>query len=469
MSDLHLSDAQEINEKVPLWKKFKQRQYFVDQDFSDLLMKIRGETDDHIELVLNGDIFDFDSVMALPKKKLFKVSPHEKRRGLNSEEPKSVFKIQKILEDHEIWLNALSDILSHADCKVIFVMGNHDIELHWPGVQQKIMEMLDLPSGIDQSVVFCEWFYLSEKDTLIEHGNQYDSYCLCANPINPLVRRRKKDIVRLPFGNIANKFMVNGMGLKNPHSDESFLMSPLDFARYFFKYEVRIQPFLLHTWFTGAIRTFFVYIKEGWKPALKDPLMIPARIEKIAKKSQTTSKNVRILKEFHAHPAAYHPFMVLRELWLDRAFFLMIVVWFGFQFFSTVNLMWNVSFWWFLIPVFVGFTIFAFYAKDVFSDVRANAKEGEAKVPVVAHALKVSRVIHGHTHKLAHKKIEDVEFLNTGTWSRLFTDAECEKPYGNEPFAWIKPTPDGTKRQAYLYEWKSGQMHLLSEVEFESK
>ena len=117
--------------------------------------------------------------------------------------------------------------------RVIFIIGNHDMELHWMAVRRDIVDFLNLPVKLQSNVRFCEWFYISESDTLIEHGNQYDPYCLCANPINPLIRKRKKDFIRLPFGNLANKYMINGMGLKNPHDDRNFIMSVFEFSKYF--------------------------------------------------------------------------------------------------------------------------------------------------------------------------------------------------------------------------------------------
>jgi glycerol-3-phosphate dehydrogenase len=57
---------------------------------------------------------------------------------------------------------------------------------------------------------------------------------------------------------------------------------------------------------------------------------------------------------------------------------------------------------------------------------------------------------------------EDVEYINTGTWSPAFEDVECTKAFGKKCFAWIRPTADG-KRSAHLYEWKEGQSVPISQ------
>ena len=124
-----------------------------------------------------------------------------------------------------VWVQALRDFIKLGN-SVVFVIGNHDIELHWPLVQKQILKSLNLNEDEQARVRFCEWFYISNEDTAIEHGNQYDDYCVTINPIHPLIRGKKKVFVRLPFGNITGRYMVNGMGLFNPHA-ESYIFNDL--------------------------------------------------------------------------------------------------------------------------------------------------------------------------------------------------------------------------------------------------
>ena len=120
ISDLHLCEAEPAHPQIPLWKRYKSRDFFFDHIFEDFLkhicIKSRGET---VELVLNGDIFDFDSMISLPEDAPYKISWLEARRGLHPEEAKSSFKIRKILEDHQVWIHALRD----------FVIKGHSIKL----------------------------------------------------------------------------------------------------------------------------------------------------------------------------------------------------------------------------------------------------------------------------------------------------------------------------------------------------
>jgi UDP-2,3-diacylglucosamine pyrophosphatase LpxH len=473
LSDIHLSNREPPHPTNPLWKAFRQERHFIDEEFLALLRFWRarwaGAPLGGAELILNGDIFDFDSIMALPDPAgsiqatpVGHISWLEKRRGLAPEEPKSCFKIREILAAHPLWVEALREWLD-AGGRVIFVIGNHDAELHWPGVQDEIRSALQLKGKSEESLRFCEWFYLSGADTLVEHGNQYDAYCVCANPIHPLIQKGGRALVRLPFGNVAGKLMLNGMGLMNPHASESFIKdSLLDYLRFYFKYVIKTQPFLLWTWFWSATVTLIQSLHEGFLPAMRDPLTVDSRIQSIARKANASVFQVLALKEVHAHPAIFNPFKILRELWLDRAFLLGFILSVSFQFFSFLNVFTQVSFLWFVFPLLLLMPCFIFYARSVISEVDALQLDFLKLAPLSAKIAGVSRIVQGHTHQEFHKQVGEIEVINTGNWSPAFFDVECEKPYGKKCFAWIFGDPSlNQPRKAQLWEWVNGQARRI--------
>ncbi len=456
LSDIHLTDAEPNHPGYPLWKRYKRRKLFIDRKFQKFLDYIHDKIHEHgsIELILNGDIFDFDSVMAVPEDPAFPVSWLEKSRGLAAEEPKSRFKIKTILNDHPIWLNALRDFVLRGH-NVVFVIGNHDIELHWPSVQKDIIDALNLPDEAKQNIRFCEWFYISNADTLVEHGNQYDDYCVCPNPINPLIRIGKDVSVRIPFGNISSRFISNGMGLLNPHVEESFIRTFNEHVVFFLRYQITTQPLVIWSWLWGAFMTWLYSIIEGFLPALRDPLTFNDRVKSVATRSNSTEGLVIALRELRVHPAIFNPFRIMKELWLDRALFFLLLVFGSFQFFSFINLFYSFSIWFFILPFLLLMPVFIFYANNVTSDMKFLEKVLFKNIPVAARIIGVKRVVHGHTHSQKHLWLGDVEYLNCGTWSPAYRDIECTKPYGRKCFAWIKPSSntEGAVRIAELYEW----------------
>lgn len=443
ISDLHICEAEPVNKKFPLWKKYKTRDFFFDEAFAEFLNHIVGMAGGkQVELVLNGDIFDFDSVLSLPLDAPFRVDWLERKRGLNSEEEKSIFKMAQILSDHPEWVKALRDFLISGN-RAIFIIGNHDLELHWPGVQEKLIEHLKLPEPTRENVRFCEWFYVSNGDTFIEHGNQQDPYCRCLDPVSPFVLQYNKMEIRLPFGNIACRYMINGMGFFNPHVDTNYVMSLGQYLRFFVRYMARAQPLIIWTWFWGAFLTLVKSISDSLLPALRDPLRTEDRIDEVAKKANATPRMVRELRELFAHPATHRPTVVARELWLDRAFLILLTLLALLEVFLFIKRVYDISFFWMFIPILLLMPFFLFYSRTIRSNVTQYKEPQDDILAMTGAITKTGRVVYGHTHIVRHEIIGAIEHLNPGSWSPAFLDVECKKPIGQKTFVWIQPALDG--------------------------
>jgi UDP-2,3-diacylglucosamine pyrophosphatase LpxH len=460
VSDLHLCDAEPPHPHNPLWKRFKRRAHFVDPAFRKFLAHLTEQIPGRKELVLNGDIFDFDSVMRIPSREShpeLRYNWLEKARGLFAEEPKSRIKLEAILDDHPDWLAAVREFVL-AGNDLVFVIGNHDIELLWPACREELLRRLQLPSEAQGRVRFCEWFYISQGDTLIEHGHQYDPYSLSANPIHPVIRKGSRTFMRIPFGNLAGRFILNGMGLMNPHANASFIKESFgDYIRFYFKYLLRTQPLILFTYLWSAAVTLFYTIEEGLLPAMRDPLTIDSRIREIATRAKGSPAMVLALREMHAHPANFSPLRIARELWLDRILLLAAIVFISFEIFVFMHWAARASALWFAVPLLLFLPPFLFYARSVNSEVAEADRQAFHAAPMSAQICGVTRVVHGHTHLEKHTWTHGVEVLNTGTWSYAYRDVECTEPYGRRCFAWIRSQREGERRVADLFEWTQGE------------
>lgn len=450
LSDIHLTEAEPLHRHRPLWKRFKRADLFVDGELAHLLRHLQERIDGPAELVLNGDIFDFDAVTGQPERGLFEVNWLERLRGLNTEQEKSAWKMRRILRDHPVFVRALHEWVA-AGHGLVFVIGNHDLELHWPAVQRELVDSLRLSPEQQERVRVCEWFYVSEDDTLITHGNQYDRYCVCQDPVHPVIEVGGMARIRLPFGDLAGKLMTNGMGLFNPHVEESFIKPLREYLVFFYRYVARTQPFLLWTWFWSAIATLLAVLREGFRPALRDPLTIDSRVDEVARKSRTTPGVARALRAVDVHSAVFNPWMVARELWLDRAFLLLVLGGASFQLYTTLHIFSGLSIWWLVLFFAVVLVPFLFYAQSVESDTTALERSIGERLAIMARIAGVRRVVMGHTHREKHLQAGEVEYINTGTWSPAYHDLECTQPYGRKCFAWLRPGGDG--RTATLHTW----------------
>ncbi len=456
ISDLHLCEAEPVHTKYPLWKKFKTRAFFFDKTFGEFLQYIEKEAQGNsVELVLAGDIFDFDSVLSLPEEPVFRITWLERRRGLRPTPERSKYKVQIILRDHAEFFQHLREFILRGH-RAVFIIGNHDLELHFPHVQAEVLSTLDLPEDRKSAVIFSDWFYISNRDTLIEHGNQYDPYCICEDPINPFSQGYNFKTMRLPFGNLACRYLMNGMGFFNPHVDTNYIMSLPEYFRFFFKYMARAQPDIVLTWFSGSLITLWKSFRDRLDFQIRDPMKIEDRVNQIAARANAEPRMVRELKELFATSAAENPFLIARELWLDRALLILIAFVGILELMIFVRQVFELSFFWAFIPLFVMLPFFLFYSRSITSRV-SSYKEPDERVLSTAGAItQTSRIVYGHTHHARHEMIGPIEHLNSGTWSPAFLDVECNHSIDNKTFVWITPSEEG-QRRAQLLTFKDGK------------
>ena len=467
VSDMHLTEPAVPDPKRPLWMAYKRPEFFIDDDFARFLAHVEATSDEPVELILNGDIFDFDSVTEVPEGDA-RVDWLAKKRGLASEEWMSVFKIERIIAAHPVWFGALADFLARGH-RAVFVIGNHDAELYWAAVQRRICEAVRVepPATIDDGaaavsfgevaspVVFCNWFYLSGGDTYVSHGNQYDPHCTVKDPINPMIQVRGRPRVRVPFGDLAARYMLNGMGYFNPHATDNYIMTARSYLRFFWKYMLRTQPLLIWTWFWGAMATWVIALTEFWRPSMLDPLLVEEKDRTIARRSNATPEMVRRLNAMHVHSSCTNPIAVMRELWLDRGLLLIAVFVAAWLIVLTINIALPISALWVFVPMGILLWPFIMYAASVKPSVFVEPLLDERRAELIHKITGARNVVFGHTHLPVDKRIGPVHYLNGGSWSPAFREPECRTRLGTQTFVWLRRRVDGT-REAELHEWPPG-------------
>ncbi|MEZ4871402.1 MAG: hypothetical protein R2827_03970 [Bdellovibrionales bacterium] len=237
-------------------------------------------------------------------------------------------------------------------------------------------------------------------------------------------------------------------------------MSAVQYVKFFFKYMLIAQPQLLLTWlFWSSVILVQSFVDRLLSP-IKNPLTIEDRIERIAEKSNTTPRVVREMRELFVQPATSHPIVILRELWLDRAFMLLLSFLVLIQLFLIFDNVYDISIYWTIIPFMLFLPFFMFYSSSVKSEVH-EYKEPKEKILVTAGLITgVKRVIYGHTHIPRHELIGPVEHLNSGTWSPAFLDVECKRRIDDKTLVWIEPQRNGL-RKASLLRFRNGVFEVM--------
>jgi hypothetical protein len=259
--------------------------------------------------------------------------------------------------------------------------------------------------------------------------------------------------VRIPFGDLAARYMLNGMGYFNPHQSENYIMSALAYLRFFFRYMLRTQPLLIWTWLWGAYATLWISLRTHWLPPMRDPLLVDDKVRSIATRSQATPAMVRKLNALQVPSATDNPFRIARELWLDRAFFLLVALFLAWQVVLHINIAWPISPLWVFVPSMIFIVPYVAYAASVRPTVFATPLLTERLAELIFKITGAKRVVFGHTHQPQCEEVGPVTFYNGGFWSKAFADPECTIRLGEQTFVWIRPRDDGGQRTAELCEW----------------
>jgi UDP-2,3-diacylglucosamine pyrophosphatase LpxH len=155
VSDLHLSDGHHEHEtwRAPqqaAWERFLRR------------IPAASEGAGLVELVVNGDCFD--CLMAAPY-----LTTEDETTAVDG-----AGKIGHIIAAHREWFDALGAFLREPGRRVTFLIGNHDLELAFPAVRDRVRRALGAPAG---AVRFCtRRAYRPLADVEIEHGCQFDPW-----------------------------------------------------------------------------------------------------------------------------------------------------------------------------------------------------------------------------------------------------------------------------------------------------
>jgi UDP-2,3-diacylglucosamine pyrophosphatase LpxH len=236
VSDLHLGLG--VDAVSTRWARTEN--FFCDQSFRRAVTWFReGRTLGGAKaagqrlLVLNGDIFDFLRITPVPTAEeceawaqllnalgrpttadeLVEPGPvrSERRFGLRTNDYKSVWKLLRVLVGHRQFREALSDWVKGGDV-ILFVKGNHDVELYWPLVHAALRELL---GGDDTNVLFAQDF-VQIANVYIEHGHQYES--MTAVKGLPYLENDPNEL-NLPPGSFVNRYLVNPLERSEPFLD----------------------------------------------------------------------------------------------------------------------------------------------------------------------------------------------------------------------------------------------------------
>lgn len=419
VSDLHLCD---IENHPDGWKEYKHERFTFDGEVAELVERFtdQGDPDDERTLVLNGDIIDFDLVTAVPEEPPWPVSARERRHGMRATEAKSTWKLQHVLADHPQFVATLVRFIARGH-QIVYVIGNHDPEFHFPGVREAFVTAL-ADSARQQDLVFDRelvrfepWFYYVPGEVYAEHGQQYDYYNSFRYVLSPIVATDDPPTIALPMGNLSNRQLMSQMGFFNPHGGD-FILNVFRYLMHWVKHYAFTRRSLVFAWFFGSIRVLAQLLRTKEK-LLRHPPDNQQLMSELATRLELPLQTLQKLDELKRPPITNRVYRMVREFWIDRLTLALLMT--G----GTIALALSPIPLWIKLMVPLSsfpllFLIYEWFAhgETIFSIER----EIHTYAYRIAQILPVKVVAFGHTHVPQLLPLfSGVCYVNTGTWAPI--------------------------------------------------
>ncbi len=432
VSDLHLTD---VEDHADGWKAYKSSRFVIDRPFAERLQAFQTDAPlgAELTLVLNGDIVDFDLVSAVPDPAPWKLTFVERRYNLDADEDRSVWKLERILAHHPEFLQALGAFLA-AGHRVVWVLGNHDREFHFPRVQQALREALRralppagaAPAGaappaavppLDAQLTFEPWFFAVPGEIYVEHGQQYDHYSSFRHVLVPTMQFRGREQIAVPMGNISNRYLLSRIGYFNPHASD-YILNVFRYLAHWLRYYAFTRRSLIGNWLLGSLASVWRVVQTR-RLTLRRPPAEAALMAAQATRMHLPLDTVQALAKLRETPIATRMFRILREFWIDRVIVALLLT--G----GTVALaLVPIPLWIQLMVPLTAFPLLYFIYEAIV------AGEGifvtERRLPEAARrvaALTGARVVafgHAHVPRLL-PLAAGVTYVDTGTWAPVTT------------------------------------------------
>jgi UDP-2,3-diacylglucosamine pyrophosphatase LpxH len=168
VSDLHMGAGREVEGN-------RLEDFGSDAAFASFVAEIVAESDrdgSEVELIVNGDAFE---MLQVPHVEAFEPTTlYPPQQYHSSSEADSALKMAIVIAGHSSFFKALGRFIRAGSPRrtVTFVKGNHDLNLHWLAVQDRVRQAMGA-TGAKASLLAFEERRIIREGIYVEHGNQY--------------------------------------------------------------------------------------------------------------------------------------------------------------------------------------------------------------------------------------------------------------------------------------------------------
>jgi UDP-2,3-diacylglucosamine pyrophosphatase LpxH len=403
------------------------------------------------QLVINGDMVDFMSVMILPEEG--DEDPEDKLYGLGFGERQSQKKLERVIARHQGVFGSLAEFV-RAGNELVIVTGNHDVEFNYPSVRKTLVEWLcGLACGVgaadeareafSRRIQFCPWFFYRENLIYIEHGHQYDEYCSFDYLLHPVAEKGgQKSRLALSVAHMGMRYFANQLPEYDPHTAESWGF--FDYVKWAWAQGLR-----------GAIRLCYFYGLLVWRLVELWYALIDRRVDSerrtvhqqrlraLGQEYQIAEEKVFALDALRRIPAHRRLGRLLAALFIDRLLLGVAALVAGGVCVAKLH-GWQRAW----VPALI--LLAAAVANEALNRMRLESPSKRLRdAPrFIKELIRAPFIVFGHSHEPEQVALEGGSvYFNTGTW------ASDDDRFA---FTHLLVTRDEDTPRAELRQWKGG-------------
>ncbi|MBL7663974.1 MAG: metallophosphoesterase [Bacteriovoracaceae bacterium] len=246
-----------------------------------------------VELVINGDFFDF---LAVPYVKYFDDEYWSEIAALD--------KLKIIMNAHPEVLNSLRKFLHAKNKKIIYIIGNHDAEMVFDSLKE---ELLGYFNDVKDRFIISNNIetYNPHKGIYIQHGHQYErAHHFHLQDCIILSQNGRKYFVP-PWGSyyvtrVVNKFKVERSYINEVRPIKNFLIHGLIFDTFF-----TIRFMLANVFYFLMVRFWHYFMQNpDWKKIrsnLEQELQLFQNFESLTREFFEKTPDAKVLIVGHTH------------------------------------------------------------------------------------------------------------------------------------------------------------------------
>jgi UDP-2,3-diacylglucosamine pyrophosphatase LpxH len=408
-------------------------------------------------LIINGDMVDFLSVCLIPHEDEEDTDPEDRVWGLGSRPRSARRKMLRVFERHPGVFAALARFVA-AGNRLSIVAGNHDVEFHWPLVQQTFKEGIAacfaaLPAArraraataaeIESRIEFHNWFYFQENLVWVEHGHQYDDFCSFDYVLNP-VEPAKEEVV-LSVGAASYRYVTNHVQGSDPHQLESWNFA--GFVKFVLARGPR-QIWKLAKGYLGMSGRMIGLWRKLAKPGELRRLTHRERLRAVAKRFKLSEETLVTVDDLRRRPVIGNILRLMMTMMLDRVLLGAAVAMLALVFLFALPWVWAA------VAVVATFGA-AWGVSEVLERTRGTTDPQETMRAVpdqIRRHVSAPFVVFGHSHHPVAQPLDGGGmYFNTGTWVAV------ERPGLLHAFTHVVIHHDKEGPKAALYQWRDGR------------